>query len=108
MLSISFGRHQPEGSQPDPATATLAATLAAHIEQCKTDKAEIKQALIIQSNERRNMHEENQRRLRRLEMVYYFATAIIMVLGFMLTDTGQHIFGAVVHGQLLAIMGPVP
>lgn len=105
MISISVGRRASPDASND-ATTVLAATVAAHIEQCKTDKQEIKKALADQNNDRKAMHEENQRRLRRLEMVYYFGFAIITVLGFLMTDTGQHLFGTIVHGQLIA--GTVP
>jgi hypothetical protein len=87
MFTVSLGRRHAD----DSPTASLAATVAAHIEQCKTDKAEIKKALEAQNLARTNMHTENQSRFSRLERVYYLVTAIGLVGGFFLTDAGHRI-----------------
>lgn len=80
------------------AIATVAATLAAHIEQCKSDKQEIKQtqseikmSLARQDADRNLMHRENQSRFRRLEVIYYFATAAVGILMFFGTDMGRRV-----------------
>lgn len=69
-----------------------------HMIQCAHDKEEFRQGLREHRAERQKMHEENTSSLdeikssvRKLQVVYYFASAIIAVMGFLSTDWGSNI-----------------
>jgi hypothetical protein len=66
------------------ADARTEVTLSAHIEQCKTDKAEIKKLIQDLESDRRTMHAENQKKFdwinRFIWMATGFTTAITIVL----------------------------
>lgn len=78
------------------------AAFKAHMEQCERDKeairTEIREGLREHREERRLMHEENKESLgslmssvRKLQVVYYFASALIAIMGFLSTDWGSNI-----------------
>lgn len=64
------------------ADATTATVLASHIEQCKTDKADIKDALAAQDAERKKMHEANTAAFNRINRIIWIATGIFAALQF--------------------------
>lgn len=71
------------------AEVSLGATMAAHIEQCKTDKAEQKDMIAKLVGDQGQMHNDNQRRFLRIERAVYIATGALAVLYFLAPHAGE-------------------
>lgn len=64
------------------AEVQLGATMAAHIEHCKTDKAEQKELITRLGIDRERMHAENQTRFQKIERLLYIAIGIAIAFEF--------------------------
>lgn len=73
------------------AEATLGATLAAHIEQCKTDKSAIQTTLLGQDAHRQALHEQNQKRFGDIQRIIWIAIGGGMVAWTFLTLLAPHV-----------------
>lgn len=63
-------------------TATLGATLAAHVRQCEVDKQGIADTIVQSRAERREMHEANQKGLEGLRRLVFIGVGGVLALGF--------------------------
>ncbi len=71
------------------ADATLATTLAGHMEACTQNNKRVDEALAKQSADRLAMHTENQARFSKLERVVYIAMGLGMAMSFVVSHAGE-------------------
>lgn len=89
---VDLGRKIQDAAIASARTETqLGATMAAHIEQCKTDKAEIKTLVTSQLEKQDKMHNENKAAINKLEV------RLALYLGIALT-----LIWAISHGEVIA------